>query len=34
MLKINNEQPISDEEDYDMYEYICKTLKSKGYNHY
>ena len=34
LLKIKNEQPISDEEDYDMYEYICKVLKSKGFNHY
>ncbi len=34
LLSINDEQPISDEEDYDMYEYICKTLKSKGFNHY
>ena len=34
LLKINGEEPISDEEDYDMYEYICKTLRNKGYNHY
>ena len=34
LLKINELEPISDEEDYDMYEYICKTLKSKGFNHY
>ena len=34
LLKINNEQPIDDELDYDMYEYICKVLKSKGYHHY
>ena len=34
ILKINNEQSISDEEDYNMYEYICKTLKNKGFIHY
>ncbi|MBQ9834286.1 MAG: radical SAM family heme chaperone HemW [Bacilli bacterium] len=34
LLKIKNQEPISDELDYNMYEYICKKLKSKGYNHY
>ncbi len=34
LLKINETESISDEEDYEMYEYICKTLKSKGFNHY
>ena len=34
LLKINGEEPISDELDYNMYEYICKTLKNKAYDHY
>ena len=34
LLKIKNQEPISDELDYNMYEYICKKLKAKGYNHY
>lgn len=34
LLKIKNQEPISDELDYNMYEYICKKLKSKGYNHH
>lgn len=34
MLKLNDIKPISQELDSSMYEYICKKLKKKGYNHY
>ena len=34
VLKVKNTEPISEEEDYKMYKYICKKLKRKGYNHY
>ena len=33
-LKINNEKNISEEQDYEMYQIICKTLKQNNYNHY
>ena len=34
MLYKNNIKNIDEELDYKMYDYICKKLKSKGYNHY
>lgn len=34
ILKNNNYTNCSEEEDAAMYEYICKKLKSKNYNHY
>lgn len=34
VLKIKNTKPIDEEIDYKMYNYIVKTLKKKGYNHY
>lgn len=34
LLKIKNHVPVSDELFYEMYEYICKKLRLKGYCHY
>ncbi len=34
ILKINNEKSINEDLDREMYDYICKTLKRKGYDHY
>ncbi len=34
MLYKNNIKSIDEELDYKMYDYVCKKLKSKGYNHY
>ncbi len=34
ILKINNYHEIEDEQSRKMYDYICKYLKGKGYNHY
>lgn len=33
-LYINNVKNIDEDLDYEMYEYICKTLKENGFNHY
>ena len=33
-LGINNTKNISEDLDYDMYKYICSSMKSKGYKHY
>ena len=33
-LHIKNVKQISDEKDYEMYEYICKKLSKSGYRHY
>ena len=33
-LYIKSETNIDEESDYDMYKYICKTLKNNGYKHY
>jgi len=34
LIDINKTNPISEDLDYMMYEYICKKLKSKKYKHY
>lgn len=34
ILKINNYQEIDEDLNREMYDYICKYLKEKGYNHY
>ena len=33
-LGINNTKNISEDLDYDMYKYICSSMKSNGYKHY
>jgi oxygen-independent coproporphyrinogen-3 oxidase len=33
-IKLKNYQSINEDLDYKMYEYICKKLSRKGYNHY
>lgn len=33
-LKYQKINPISEDADYEMYDYICKKLKKMGYNHY
>ena len=33
-LGINNTKNISEDLDYEMYKYICSSMKSNGYNHY
>ncbi len=34
LLKLNGYEPIDEELDADMYDYIIKRLRNKGYNHY
>lgn len=34
VLSYKNAKPISEEEDYRMYKFICKTLKKNGFIHY
>ena len=33
-LKINNTKNISEDLDYEMYKYICESMKNNNYNHY